>query len=715
MARCMLLEAALPKELWSYAVKMAAYVRNRCYSKRIGCTPYQLYTGNKPNISNLHIFGSKCFAYKSEGSSKLEAKCEEGIFLGNDSESPAYLVYFPSLQKIKRERIVKFTTEAPRVAVQQMPQPDVLELPVPSPAQPAHPAHAEEERPDQPPLQELPPPQVQNESLPVRKSQRAVTRPKYLDYVAKADDHNFIHHCYRTEVGEVPNTYKQAIQSPSADKWRKAMDEEVQSLQDNKTYDLTPLPPGKSVVGGRWVYAIKPDGDGERYKARYVAQGYSQERGLDFDETFAPTAKMTSLRVFVQVAAKLDLKVHQLDVKTTYLNADIDKEVYVKQPDGYEQVDNDGNQLVCKLNKSLYGLKQSGRLWNRNIHNFFITQGFKQSQADHCIYTKHDGRNIIIILLWVDDIIDASSCEEMLSCFKRSMKTKYRMSDLGELRWFLGISFTRTVNSISMDQSKYIRKLLEKFQMNDASVVKTPCETCFNDTVNADSKELADPHLYCEIVGSLIYVMIATRPDLSFVVTKLSQYMSCPTKYHLNAARRVLRYLKGTIDQKLVFSQSKKPLVLSGFSDSDWGSSCDRKSVSGYSFQLSSQGPLVSWKSKKQSIVALSTCEAEYVALTCAFQEAIYLKQLVCDLTNVSDLDIKVGVDNQSAIKLSKNPISHQRSKHIDIKYHFIRHHVESGLVNVYYIESVNNVADLFTKAVSYPRLSSFVEVMFGY
>ena len=692
---------------------MAAYLRNRCYSKRIQCTPYELLTGNKPNVSKLNIFGSHCFAYKSQGSGKLETKSEPGIFIGYDTESPAYLVYFPDSQAVKRERLVKFTNIAPKVVVQSPPT-GVIEVPVlPMPTPNTglggeNVLEAEEETPPAQVTDETP----QNEtSAPLRKSSRTSLKPKYLqDYVTSAHDESFIHHCFRASVDDIPKNHKQAINSPQAAQWKKAMDQEMQALKENGTYDLAPLPPGKSAVGGRWVYSVKPDPSGERYKARFVAQGYSQEKGTDYDETFAPTAKMTSLRTFVHIAARLGLNIHQLDVKAAYLNAEIDREVYVQQPPGYEVEGEE--KLYCKLKKSLYGLKQSGRLWNKNIHEFLISSGFKQSQADHCLYTKHDGRKIVLVLLWVDDIIVASNCDKVMVSFKNAMKQKYRMSDLGEVNWFLGITFSMGETFISMDQSKYISKILERFQMTDCIPVKTPCETCFNDTMKTDSQELAGSHLYREIVGSLIYVMIATRPDLSFVVTKLSQFMSKPNKCHLNAAKRVLRYLKGTIEYKLTFPKIAEPLALSGFCDSDWGAGSDRKSISGYGFNLQKSGPLIAWKSKKQQVVALSTCEAEYVAMTHAIQEALYLKQLVCDLTNSCDIKVSLGVDNQSALKLCKNPVFHQRSKHIDIKYHFIRDIIQKDLVNVYYVQSSQNLADIFTKAVPCPRLKSFVHIL---
>ncbi len=242
-------------------------------------------------------------------------------------------------------------------------------------------------------------------------------------------------------------------------------------------------------------------------------------------------------------------------------------------------------------------------------------------------------------------------------------------------------------------------------QSNPKSV---PCDLSVNKLNPKDSTELDYPRIYREIVGSLIYVMIATRPDLSYVVTKLSQSMSNPTKSQLGIAKHVLKYVKGTLDYCLTFKKSDTPLKLNGHCDSDWGSSEDRKSISGYSFQLSDHGPLISWKSKKQKVIALSTCEAEYVAMTCAMQEANFLRQLYSDMTNSKKDSVILHVDNKSAIALAKNPIHHQRTKHIDIKYHFIRSQVEGMIVNLLYVPSDENIADIFTKPVSKQKLIKF-------
>ena len=255
------------------------------------------------------------------------------------------------------------------------------------------------------------------------------------------------------------------------------------------------------------------------------------------------------------------------------------------------------------------------------------------------------------------------------------------MKDLGELSWFLGTQFKCNETTIEMSQSRYIDKVLSKFEMSDCMPKSTPCTVGVEKECDYNSRELDDPRLYRAIVGSLIYVMTCTRPDLCYIVTKLSQNMAKPTEADLNWAKYVLRYLKGTREQCLKFEKSESPLRLTGFCDSDWGASVkDRRSITGYNFQLSQDGPLISWKSRKQQTVALSTCEAEYVSLACAVQEAKFLKQLCNDMT-IATSDVLVNVDNQGMINLTKNPVNHQRSKHIDIKYHFIRTEIQAGTI----------------------------------
>lgn len=477
-----------------------------------------------------------------------------------------------------------------------------------------------------------------------------------------------IDYCFK--VGGIPQPYKEAANSLYLSGWKNAMEEELNSLRENDTFEITTLPEGKHPVGGKWVYAIKEDFEGtRRFKARYVAKGYNQVKGIDYKETFAPTANITSIRILMQLVVQNDLIVHQMDVKTAYLHAPIAEEIYLEQPEGFEVLSDTGEKLVYKLKKSLYGLKQSGRNWNKVLHEYLVENDFVQNSSDHCVYKKQIKNDMIIVIIWVDDLIMAASDTHLLNQFKEVMQKKFRMKDLGKISYFLGIHFEQKEGEIKMSQDKYISKMLERFGMVNCKPRSTPCEQ----KLEYNSSEAVDPKNYREIVGSLIYAMTCTRPDLSWVVSRLSQHLSEPKAENMNTAKHVLRYLKGTIDHKLCFKKSSQPLRLLAYSDSDWASSVeDRRSTTGYCFSLTGDGPLVSWKSKKQPTVALSTCEAEYMALAATTQESLYLTQLL----NGMDKKIyhcMIFEDNQGAISLSKDPVHRQRSKHIDVKYHSIR------------------------------------------
>lgn len=419
--------------------------------------------------------------------------------------------------------------------------------------------------------------------------------------------------------------------------------------------------------------------------------------------------------MLMQHAVQNNMITHQMDVKTAYLNAPIDCDIYMEQPKGFEEVGKNGEKLVCKLKKSLYGLKQSGRNWNKMLHSFLCNENFCQSRADPCVYVRNsETEGCVILIIWVDDIIISATSSKLLEGVKESLCQKFKMKDLGELSRFLGTQFKRSETSIEMSQSQYIYKVLSKFEMSDCKPKSTPCAFGVEKECDVSSRELGDPRLYRAVVGSLIYVMTGTRPDLCYVVTKLSQNMAKPTESDLNLAKYVLRYLKGTREQCLKFEKSESPLKLTGFCDSDWGASVkDRRSITGYNFQLSEKGPLISWKSRKQQTVTLSTCEAEYISLASAVQESKFLRQLCKDM-NITIDDVLIHVDNQGTINLAKNPVNHQRSKHIDIKYHFIRSEIQAGTVKLEYVPTEENVADIFTKQATKVKLEKFKPFIMG-
>lgn len=393
----------------------------------------------------------------------------------------------------------------------------------------------------------------------------------------------------------------------------------------------------------------------------------------------------------------------------------IDCVVYLEQPEGFEKVGKNGEKLVCKLRKSLYGLKQSGRNWNNLLHSYLLQEGFTQSQVDYCVYTRFMQNEKVVMVVWVDDMMVAACSIRTLTSTKKILCNRFRMKDLGKLHNFLGIEFVHEVDCIRMNQSKFLCKILEKYGMANSKPRSTPYEPDVCKTCDSDSNcEPVDAKLYRGIVGSLIYAMTATRPDLSFIVTKLSQYMANPNSNHLTAAKHVLRYIKGTVEFGLCYRKVNSSLKLLAYCDADWGASVtDRRSITGFAFQLSNDSSLISWKSTKQKTVALSTCEAEYMSLSAATQEAKFLLQLLNSFKLGGPFNsVLMHVDNQGALALAKNPVQHQRSKHIDIRYHFVRLDVQKGLVQLTYVPSDSNIADVFTKTLGKAKLMNFVKTI---
>ena len=708
MARCLLIESKLPKRLWAYAVRTAAHIRNRCFNRRLGRTPYEALIGKKPDLSNMHIFGSECYAYV-QSAKKLEARSKKGVFVGYDDRSPAYLVFYPDSDAIERVRCVKVIDESiGRHMLEEYEDSMVSPLPPKENSVGDETGDSRDAKFTE-----------GNES---RYPKRVHSRPKRYgqdEYVSGSDFEDStnctVDYCYR--AANIPTNYEDALASTEAAKWQRAMSDEMIALTENETFELVKLPRGRQVVGGRWVFAVKTGPNGEEtHKARYVAKGYSQIADIDYQETFAPTARMSSVRTLMQKAVQNEMITHQMDVKTAYLNAPIDCEIYIEQPQGFEERDENGDTFVCKLKKSLYGLKQSGRNWNNMLHTYLISENFSQSLADPCLYTKKvEPSESVILIVWVDDIIISGTTLGVLESVKSALSRKFKMKDLGNLSWFLGTSFECNEGSVIMSQKQYVEKILSKFNMADCKPKPIPCVSgAEKESENVDSPLLDDPKLYRAIVGSLIYVMTGTRPDICYAVTKLSQNMAKPTQSDLSMAKNVLRYLKGSIERGLTFQRSELPLKLTGFCDSDWGASVkDRRSITGYSFQLSNNGPIISWKSKKQQTVALSTCEAEYISLENAVQEAKFLKQL-CNDMDILIKNVLINVDNQGTVNLAKNPINHQRSKHIDIKYHFIRLEIQIGNINLQYVPTDCNVADIFTKPVTKIKLEKFRSLIMG-
>ena len=482
-------------------------------------------------------------------------------------------------------------------------------------------------------------------------------------------------------------------------KWIKAMNEELNSIEKNNTWELVELPKNKKAIGVKWVYKVKvnPKGEVVRYKARLVARGFLQRQGIDYEEVFAPVARLETVRVVVAHASLRGWKLHQLDVKSAFLNGDLQEEVYIDQPPGF--VVKGSESKVFKLRKALYGLKQAPRAWNMKIDKSLTNLGFVKCRSEHGVYVKSGGEDIMMLCLYVDDLLLTGNNEAKVNEFKKNLMDEFDMTDLGELSYFLGIEFKKCSEGIVLTQQKYATDILHRFNMQHCNSAETPAEAGL--WLDRDSEEdLVDATEFRRIVGALRY-LCNTRPDLVFSVGLISRVMDRPRVSHLNAAKRILRYVKGTIGYGILMpiNHSENTRNLYGYTDADWcGDKSDRKNIAGFVFLIDSTP--ISWSSKKESVVALSSCEAEYIAAAMGACQAVWLDTLMQELKIKEEGPVELYVDNKSAIKLAKHPIAHGRSKHIETKFHFIRDQVAKGKFKLKFCRSEDQLADIFTKSL---------------
>ena len=526
---------------------------------------------------------------------------------------------------------------------------------------------------------------------------------------------------------QTPESYREAMQSPDAPKWREAMDKEFSSCLSQEVWDYVPrssLPKGTNILPVRWVYKIKTDAHGNvtTFKARVTPKGFKQKFEQDYFEVYAATGMYKSMRVGLSLAAKWNHEIEQMDVPVAFTNAGLDEDVFMEIPEGYRE-GKDG--MVCKLKKSLYGLKQSPRNWYLMISKFIVESlGFKPTVSDPCLFSKRSttGR-LMMLFLFVDDLqvsFHQDDRAEWNVC-KQKLVSRFNTKDMGESQWILGmrIERDRAARTITLSQELYISKALEKYGLAQCKIASTP-EVVGREVMSdaaSDSKldQPCDRHRYMEITGTVMYAAISTKPDVAHAAHRLACSMQAPTHRDMLAAERVLRYLAGTKDVGLVFGSRNGDIVgdsrghnagvqvdVCAYADADWANGkSDRKSVSGWVAKIN--GDPVSWASKKQRTVALSTCEAELYAEAAAIQEVLWLRGLLKELGLLPQMSSVVHGDNQSAIAVSQNGIKGERTKHVDVKYHFITETVQQGAVKLQWVPTTQQQADIFTKALAAP------------
>ncbi|TFY79108.1 hypothetical protein EWM64_g4908 [Hericium alpestre] len=471
-----------------------------------------------------------------------------------------------------------------------------------------------------------------------------------------------------------PRTVNEVRAGAEWPKWEEAIEDELARMEKMGTWKLVEKPDCVNIVGSKWVFKIKCDAAGAiiKYKARLMAQGFSQIPGVDFTDTFALVAKLSSIRILVVLAARFNWELHQMDVKNAYLNGDLDEEIYMKQPPGFPAPGQE--HKVCALFKPIYGLKQAGRRWYKKLCAAFLGMGFTRSSVDHSVFFRHGaGSEIVLITVSVDDLTIAATSVNAITDVKDALNARFEMTDLGKMHWLLGIKIKhdRGGGGRSRCRSPLDTALDPSFQLTTAQSPSTPQQ--YEEMCNVP---------YREAIGSLMYAALGTRPDIVYAVTTLSQFMQNPGRMHWEGTKRVLHYLKATKEEWLTYGGDAKTGIM-GYSDTDWGSSDHRHSISGYVFLV--DGRAVSWSSKKQPIVALSSTEAEYVVMTHATKEAVWMQAFLGEMLTPFDMPTPLHCDNQSAMMLAKDNIFHLRTKHIAIRYHFIRDVIERDEIDLVY------------------------------
>ncbi|GJT78965.1 putative RNA-directed DNA polymerase [Tanacetum coccineum] len=440
----------------------------------------------------------------------------------------------------------------------------------------------------------------------------------------------------------------------------------------------------------------KSNGKVERYKARLVAKGCGQKEGIDYDEIFSPVVKMSTVRCFINMAVQNSWNISQLDVNNAFLYGDLNEDVYMIPPPGFFDKN---DTRVCKLVKSLYGLKQAPRQWNKKLVETLSKVGFLQSKNDHSLFTKHKDGMFLALLVYVDDIIITGNNNDEITKFKTYLNQKFKIKDLGELKFFLGIEVVKIKNGLCLNQRKYCIELLYEYGLLACKPVATPMPEngILANKETDNDKPLKDITSYQKIVGKLIY-LCNTRPDIAYYVHCLSQHMHFPLQSHFEAALRVLRYLKSAPGAGIRYSKTNSRSVCT-YADSDWAK-CKmiRKSVSGYCVFIS--GCLVYWKSKKQATLSRSSVEAEYRSMASAVCEVMWITKILKDLNFSCHIPALLFCDNSSAILIAANPVMHEKTKHFDIDVHLVREKVASGLIKTVHVDSEDQIVDILTKGL---------------
>uniref|UniRef100_A0AAV1UAK6 Polyprotein n=1 Tax=Peronospora matthiolae TaxID=2874970 RepID=A0AAV1UAK6_9STRA len=725
IGRSMLHHAKLDKCFWAEAAMTAVYVKNRLPSPKIPHkTPFEIVYNSKPSVKHMRVFG--CQAYiltPKEKRLKWDPKARAGLFLGYEEVSKAYRVYDIEAGQVMISRDVNFNESAFGMSMlisdddvdgldfesidldDEEPRPRHFKQTGKRKAQPSHDnddasmPRAVRQRPG-----------LEESSAPDDLSSRRANEDEERKSEEQHDTPTssaFWHASANAVEAAVdfsePSTFEEAVSGPDQVHWRKAIDAELDSMKLRGVFRAAKLPNGQSAIGTKWVFKIKRKADGsiEKYKARLVAKGFRQKYGIDYTETFSPVVKYVTLRMVIAITKHFGWPLDQLDVVTAFLYGVMKEKVFCAVPEGVKM---EGDFDCLELIKAIYGLKQASRVWNETFDEFIRSIGFQASGFDPCLYIMTSEGHCVFVLVYVDDVLVTGSSLEMIARTKNDLKTRFEMTDSGKCAFVLGIELLDGEDgSVTMCQRRYVDDVLKRFGMDECKAVASPVDVSSRLVPSNSASKVDVP--FREAVGALMHLTTATRPDIAYAVSFVSRFMEKPQEEHWVAVKRIFRYLQGTKMHGICYKPSAK-IDFRGYSDADWaGDLADRKSTSGYVFML--LGAPVSWGSKKQPSVSLSTSEAEYIALSLAIQEGKWINRLLCEImaaANEEGPELVIREDNQSCIKMTKNPVNHGRAKHIDIKYHHIRDEVKRGEVKLEYCETTLMLADIMTKGLHGPR-----------
>lgn len=730
VVRALLLSAGLPSTLWGEALQHAVWLYNRTPRAALGLrTPYEARFGAQPDLSDLKPFGAVCFV-KLKDAGKLSAKAVECRFLGFDSTSNGLRVWWPSQRKVSVERDVVFSSQ--KIPLLEGEDYRLDELQDDPPAAGTDGTAVNEPNPPNDEYANLPelvsgdeddeddddepPAPLPRRSAHLQAALRAAVFPSIFD-----DPEATLASAHSEAIGVDPQTYQQAMLNPHATEWTAAIQDEIQRLESRDSWDFVNLPAGANVVGSRWVFRTKRDANNAvtSYRARLVAQGYSQVEGLDFlqDDIFAPVAKLDSQRANLALAARRGYRIGQKDIRSAFLYGRLkdDETIYMKPPPGVELKGLKPGQ-VLRLKVALYGLKQAGRRWALVLRSIMADAGLQHSEHDHAVFYRHlDGGGIVIITSHVDDLTLIAPDDKTIQCLSDKIDARVQATPLQDLHWLLGIEISRDLDcrTIRLSQRAYIDQIISRYGFDDikpsATLMDPHLQLSKDDSPSTPAEVAIMRHKpYRAAIGSLLYGAIATRPDISYPVGQLSRYVENPGLKHWNALRRVFAYLKATRNLGLLLGgdTDERPVA---YSDADGMSTEGRQAISGYAFLI---GGAVAWSSKRQDIIAQSTSEAEYVALSHAAKEALWLRNYLHKVWQLPLDPTTIYSDNQSAIALAKDDRYHARTKHIDIRFHFIRYHIEHGNLTVTYCPTDDMVADTLTKALPSMKAKHFASAL---